>query len=286
MEYLKIGKSITDRSKDSLRLYLKDVSKESLITPEQERELATKARQGDKRALDDLVKANLRFVISIAKQYQGKGLPLEDLIAEGNCGLIKAATLFSPERGIKFISYAVWWIRQSIMKAISDQSRTVRLPITQVARLVKINKVTSKFEQLNERIPSIEEISELTNIPEEKVLQALDSAKNCVSVDTPFSCDDDSGTLLDVIPNDDGLADDSLINQSLSEEILDMLDSLTIRESDIIKMFFGIGMKPIPFDYIGRKFGITGERARQIKEGAVEKLGKTFNTNLEKVNEN
>lgn len=285
MKYLQIGKSITDRSKDSLKLYFKDVSKETLITPEDERELALKIRQGDEKALEKLVKANLRFVISIAKQYQGKGLPLEDLIAEGNYGCIKAARLFNPDRGIKFISYAVWWIRQSIMQAISEQSRTVRLPNTQVARIIKINKVTSAFEQINERPPSIEELADLTDIPEDKILQVMDSSKNCISVDTPFNNDDeDSGTLLDVIPNGNSEeADANIMNQSLSDEILNMLDSLSLRESTILKMFFGIGLKPVPFDEIGLRFGLTGERVRQIKEGAIKTLSRNYNSNLEKI---
>ena len=272
MKSFKISKSITNRDDISLNLYLKEISRQPLIPPEEEIRLAKLIKTGDKTALNKLVKANLRFVVSVAKQYQNQGISLIDLINEGNIGLIKAAEKFDETRGFKFISYAVWWIRQSILQALADQSRTVRLPLNQVSALNKINKTISKFEQVNERKPSLEELEAETGIPAEKISEILSTSTNCVSVDTPFK-DEEEGCLLDIIPNENSpRADDSLIKESVSQEIAIILDRLTIREQAIIRMFFGLGVKEMSLEDIGKKFGLTSERARQIKEKVLKDL--------------
>ncbi|MBQ1213912.1 MAG: sigma-70 family RNA polymerase sigma factor [Tidjanibacter sp.] len=272
MRQLKITKSITNRESASLDKYLQEIGKEDLITVEEEVELAQRIRKGDQEALEKLTKANLRFVVSVAKQYQNQGLSLPDLINEGNLGLIKAAEKFDETRGFKFISYAVWWIRQSILQALAEQSRIVRLPLNQVGSLNKINKAFGQFEQKNERIPSPEELAEMLDIPKEKVSDTLRVSGRHVSVDAPFA-DGEDNNLLDVLVNADSPnADRGLINESLATEVDRALDTLTDREKDIIKYFFGIGYPEMTLEEIGEKFGLTRERVRQIKEKAIRRL--------------
>ena len=272
MRQLKITKQVTNRETASLDKYLQEIGKVDLITADEEVELAQKIKAGDQRALEKLTKANLRFVVSVAKQYQNQGLSLPDLINEGNLGLIKAAEKFDETRGFKFISYAVWWIRQSILQALAEQSRIVRLPLNQVGSLNKINKAFSKFEQENERKPSAEELAEELDIPVDKISDTLKVSGRHISVDAPFVEGEDN-SLLDVLVNDDSpIADRSLINESLSKEIDRALKQLTPRESEIIKMFFGIGCQEMTLEEIGDKFGLTRERVRQIKEKAIRRL--------------
>ncbi len=272
MRQLKITKSITNRESASLDKYLQEIGKEELITVEEEVELAQRIRKGDQEALEKLTKANLRFVVSVAKQYQNQGLSLPDLINEGNLGLIKAAEKFDETRGFKFISYAVWWIRQSILQALAEQSRIVRLPLNQVGSLNKINKAFGRFEQENERTPSPEELADMLNLPKEKVSDTLRVSGRHVSVDAPFA-DGEDNNLLDVLVNSDSPnADRGLINESLATEVDRALDTLTDREKDIIKSFFGIGCSEMTLEEIGEKFGLTRERVRQIKEKAIRRL--------------
>ncbi len=272
MRQLKITKSITNRESASLDKYLQEIGKEELITVEEEVELAQRIRKGDQEALEKLTKANLRFVVSVAKQYQNQGLSLPDLINEGNLGLIKAAEKFDETRGFKFISYAVWWIRQSILQALAEQSRIVRLPLNQVGSLNKINKAFGRFEQENERTPSPEELADMLNLPKEKVSDTLRVSGRHVSVDAPFA-DGEDNNLLDVLVNADSPnADRGLINESHATEVDRALDTLTDREKDIIKYFFGIGCSEMTLEEIGEKFGLTRERVRQIKEKAIRRL--------------
>ena len=272
MRQLKITKSITNRENASLDKYLQEIGKEDLITVEEEVELAQRIRKGDQRALEKLTRANLRFVVSVAKQYQNQGLSLPDLINEGNLGLIKAAEKFDETRGFKFISYAVWWIRQSILQALAEQSRIVRLPLNQVGSLNKINKAFSRFEQEHERRPSPEELAETLDLPAEKVADTLRVSGRHISVDAPFVEGEDN-SLLDVLVNDDSpVADKTLINESLSTEVERALATLTERERDIIRLFFGINCQEMTLEEIGEKFGLTRERVRQIKEKAIRRL--------------
>ena len=272
MRQLKITKSITNRESASLDKYLQEIGKEDLITVEEEVELAQRIRKGDQKALEKLTRANLRFVVSVAKQYQNQGLSLPDLINEGNLGLIKAAEKFDETRGFKFISYAVWWIRQSILQALAEQSRIVRLPLNQVGSLNKINKAFSRFEQENERRPSPEELADSLDLPAEKVADTLRVSGRHISVDAPFVEGEDN-SLLDVLVNDDSpIADRTLINESLSTEVERALSSVTERERDIIKLFFGINTQEMTLEEIGEKFGLTRERVRQIKEKAIRRL--------------
>ncbi|MBQ7467513.1 MAG: sigma-70 family RNA polymerase sigma factor [Bacteroidales bacterium] len=272
MRQLKITKSITNRESASLDKYLQEIGREELVSPEEEVELAQRIRKGDQVALEKLTKANLRFVVSVAKQYQNQGLSLPDLINEGNLGLIKAAEKFDETRGFKFISYAVWWIRQSILQALAEQSRIVRLPLNQVGSLNKINKALSKFEQENERQPSSEELSEMIDVPKDKISDTLRVSGRHVSVDAPFVEGEDN-SLLDVLPNDDSpSADKGLINESLNTEIERALATLSTREREIIKSFFGIGCQEMTLEEIGERFGLTRERVRQIKEKAIRRL--------------
>ena len=272
MRQLKITKSITNRESASLDKYLQEIGREDLITVEEEVELAQAIKKGDHQALEKLTRANLRFVVSVAKQYQNQGLSLPDLINEGNLGLIKAAEKFDETRGFKFISYAVWWIRQSILQALAEQSRIVRLPLNQVGSLNKISKAFQKFEQENERRPSAEELSAVLDIPVEKVNDSLKVSGRHISMDAPFVEGEDN-SLLDVLVNDDApVADRTLINESLQKEIDRALSTLTERESDIIKMFFGIGCQEMTLEEIGDKFQLTRERVRQIKEKAIRRL--------------
>ena len=272
MRQLKITKSITNRESASLDKYLQEIGREELVSPEEEVELAQRIRKGDQEALEKLTRANLRFVVSVAKQYQNQGLSLPDLINEGNLGLIKAAEKFDETRGFKFISYAVWWIRQSILQALAEQSRIVRLPLNQVGSLNKINKAFSRFEQENERKPSAEELANELGLDVEKVADTLKMSGRHVSVDAPFVEGEDN-SLLDVMPNDDSPnADRGLINESLSKEIDRALATLTPREAEIIRKFFGIGVPEKTLEEIGEEFHLTRERVRQIKEKAIRRL--------------
>ena len=272
MRQLKITKSITNRESASLDKYLQEIGKEDLITVEEEVELAQRIRKGDQEALEKLTKANLRFVVSVAKQYQNQGLSLPDLINEGNLGLIKAAEKFDETRGFKFISYAVWWIRQSILQALAEQSRIVRLPLNQVGSLNKINKAFARFEQEHERVPSPEELAQELELPREKVTDTLRVAGRHISVDAPFA-DGEDNSLLDVLVNPDSPnADRGLINESLATEVERALETLTERERDIIRYFFGIGCSEMTLEEIGEKFDLTRERVRQIKEKAIRRL--------------
>ena len=282
MRQLKITKSITNRESASLDKYLQEIGKEELITVEEEVELAQRIKKGDQEALEKLTKANLRFVVSVAKQYQNQGLSLPDLINEGNLGLIKAAEKFDETRGFKFISYAVWWIRQSILQALAEQSRIVRLPLNQVGSLNKINKAFARFEQEHERTPSPEELATELELPKEKVTDTLRVAGRHVSVDAPFA-DGEDNSLLDVLINPDSPnADRGLINESLSTEVDRALETLTERERDIIKYFFGIGCSEMTLEEIGEKFDLTRERVRQIKEKAIRRLRHSSRSKLRK----
>lgn len=272
MRQLKITKSITNRESASLDKYLQEIGREDLISVEEEVELAQRIKKGDQEALEKLTRANLRFVVSVAKQYQNQGISLPDLINEGNLGLIKAAEKFDETRGFKFISYAVWWIRQSILQALAEQSRIVRLPLNQVGSLNKINKALSKFEQENERMPSPDELEDLLDIPREKIADTLRVSGRHVSVDAPF-VDGEDNSLLDVLVNNDSPnADKGLVNESLNKEIERALSTLTERERDIVRYFFGIGCQEMTLEEIGEKFGLTRERVRQIKEKAIRRL--------------
>jgi RNA polymerase primary sigma factor len=272
MRQLKITKSITNRESESLEKYLQEIGKEEMISIEEEVELAQRIRKGDRKALERLTRANLRFVVSVAKQYQNQGLSLSDLINEGNLGLIKAAEKFDETRGFKFISYAVWWIRQSILQAIAEQSRIVRLPLNQVGSVNKINRMLSKFEQENERRPSVEEISQEINLPEEKVDEAMSANTRHVSVDAPFA-DGDEGSLLDILVNESSpMADRQLVMESLQAEIKQALRILNERERNVIEAFFGINGPELTLEEIGEKYGLTRERVRQIKEKAIRRL--------------
>ena len=280
MRQLKITKSITNRESASLDKYLQEIGREELITVEEEVELAQKIRKGDRRALEKLTRANLRFVVSVAKQYQNQGLSLPDLINEGNLGLIKAAEKFDETRGFKFISYAVWWIRQSILQALAEQARIVRLPLNQVGSLNKISKAFSKFEQENERRPSAEELADQLDLPVDKVVDSLKVSGRHISVDAPF-VDGEDNSLLDVLVNTDSPnADRGLINESLATEVERALEILTERERDIIRYFFGIGCSEMTLEEIGEKFDLTRERVRQIKEKAIRKLRQSSRSKL------
>ena len=272
MRQLKITKSITNRESASLDKYLQEIGREPLIPVDEEVELARMIRHGDRAALEKLVKANLRFVVSVAKQYQNQGLSLPDLIDEGNLGLIKAAEKFDETRGFKFIPYAVWWSRQSILQALAEQARIVRLPLNQVGSLNKINKAYQRFEQEFERKPSAEELAELLDIPVDKIADTLKMSGRQVSVDAPFVEGEDN-SLIDVMVNEDSPnADHTLINESLSREIDRALATLTPREADIIRKFFGIGVPEKTLEEIGIELHLTRERVRQIKEKAIRRL--------------
>jgi RNA polymerase primary sigma factor len=272
MRQLKISQSITNRESASLQQYLSDVAKIPMVTAEEEVILTQKIKQGDQAALERLTSANLRFVVSVAKQYESSGLTLGDLINEGNLGLIKAAKRFDETKGFKFISYAVWWIRQSILQAITDHARIVRLPANKVGDLSKISKTSSLLEQHLERVPTPEEVAESMGVPAEKVSTALASAGRAVSVDAPFS-DEAENTLLDVLPNTIAAADSGVLAESLSTEVSNGLRMLDQRDQDIVKSFFGLGTgQALSLDEIGDKYHLTRERVRQIKDKALARL--------------
>lgn len=280
MKSFKITQSITDRKDASLGIYFKDVSKLSMITPEKEVELTKRIKLGDKAAANELVTANLRFVISVAKQYQSKGLDLVDLIQEGNIGMLEAAYKFDETRGYRFISYAVWWIRQSIMRAISEQCRTVRVPMSQIVNMSKINKMSEKFEQKNGRVPSMEEIEEETNLNRKKINMSLASTYRSVSLESPLR-DEDVSCLLDVLPNDNSESTDTTaLKSDLIIEIERILSKLSYREQDVLRMSFGIGVQAMSNDEIANRFGIGGERIRQIQHSAISHIRNKYKNEL------
>ncbi|TAE38393.1 MAG: RNA polymerase sigma factor RpoD/SigA [Sphingobacteriales bacterium] len=280
MRQLKITQSITNRESQSLDKYLHEIGKVDLITAEEEVILAQKIREGDQAALERLTKTNLRFVVSVAKQYQNQGLTLGDLINEGNLGLIKAAKRFDETKGFKFISYAVWWIRQSILQAIAEQSRIVRLPLNQVGSLSKISKAFSKLEQEYEREPSPEELAVMLETTVDKISDTLSNSGRHVSMDAPF-VQGEENTLLDVLENDNPNTDSNLIDESLSEEIKRSLSTLTEREREIIILFFGLSTNhPLSLEEIGEKFNLTRERVRQIKDKALQRLRHTSRSKI------
>lgn len=272
MRQLKITKSITNRETASLDKYLHEIGKESLITVEEEVELAQRIRKGDRLALEKLTKANLRFVVSVAKQYQNQGLTLPDLINEGNLGLIKAAEKFDETRGFKFISYAVWWIRQAVLQAIAEQSRIVRLPLNQVGSLNKINRAFSRFEQENQRVASPEEIADELELTKDKIVDTMRVSGRHVSVDAPFITGEEN-SLLDVLEDDDApRTDKRLMTESLMREIERALATLSERERQILKHFYGINTSELTLEEIADHFGLTRERVRQIKEKSIRRL--------------
>ena len=272
MRQLKITVAITSRGSEALERYLQDISKEEMVSTDEEVELAKRIRQGDKNALERLVKANLRFVVSVAKQYQGQGLELTDLINEGNVGLINAAMKFDETRGFKFISYAVWWVRQSILQALADKSRLVRLPLNQIGYVSKVNHFYHDFMQKNNRAPSLDEVADALGMEKSKVNAALLTSGKHISMNAPLIDDEDS-CLLDLLTNDDkGNADSSLISDSLKEEVHHALDLLPERESQVIRMYFGINTPELSLEEIGEKLNLSRERFSQIKEKALTLL--------------
>lgn len=276
MRQLKITAQITNRENKSLDRFLQEIGHEELLTADEEVELAQRIKKGDQRAFDRLVRCNLRFVVSVAKQYQNQGIDLEDIINEGNMGLIKAAQKFDETRGFKFISYAVWWIRQSIMQAIAEQGRVVRLPLNQVGNVNKLKREISKFEQEHERKPSADELAENINLSEDKIVEAMRISGRHASIDAPFA-DGDDNSLLDILVNDDSpLADDQLVTESLQDEIERALSCLLQREQEVIKYFYGLdGRNEMTYEEIAQLLGLTRERVRQIKDKAIQKLKKS-----------
>lgn len=284
MKELKITKTITNRDADGLSAYLVEISKEPRITVEEEINLAQRIKQNDEQAVEKLVKSNLRFVVSVAKQYQNRGLPLADLINEGNIGLIKAARRFDESRGFKFISYGVWWIRQSIMQALSENSNIVRLPINQVGLQNKIFNAIAIFEGENERKPTAAELSEILDIPEEKILDAQSLVNYSTSIDRPISDDDESTTFGDIMEDDyTPSTDDALMKESLQTEINRMLNILSDKEKYIIRFFYGIGCKEKSLDEIAVMFGLSKERVRQLRDKALRRLQKSSSLSLLKL---
>jgi RNA polymerase primary sigma factor len=281
MRQLKITKQVTNRETASLDKYLQEIGKVELITAEEEVTLAQKIKQGDRAALEKLTKANLRFVVSVSKQYQNQGLSLPDLINEGNLGLIKAAQRFDETRGFKFISYAVWWIRQSILQALAEQSRIVRLPLNKIGSINKINKAYAKLEQEYEREPNPDEIAIMLEISENEVKESLRNSGRHVSMDAPLIQDEDN-TMYDVLRNDDGPTPETeLLYESLRKEIDRAISTLTPREADVIKLYFGLnGSHPMTLEEIGEKFDLTRERVRQIKEKAIRRLKHTSRSKI------
>ena len=283
MRSFKISQSITDRQDASLNSYFKDVSRQPMISQEEEIELTKKIKEGNEAAVKKLVEANLRFVISVAKQYQNKGLALVDLIQEGNIGLIEAARKFDETRGFRFISYAVWWIRQAIIKALSDQCRTIRVPANQIVCMNKINKAIEQFEQQHGRKPSIGELEELTDIDHDTICLTMSAMNRSVSLESPIR-DEDASCLLDIIPNDGAVSTDSEVAKNdLSKEIERILSKLSYRDRDILRMSFGIGMNPMTNEEIARRFGIGSERVRQIQHSAINYLRAKYINDLKEL---
>lgn len=278
-----ITQSITNR--EAIKAYLKDASKIPLLSAEEEKEIAKKAFAGDLKARNTLVVSNLRFVISVAKQYQNRGVNFEDLINEGNSGLIRAAELFDPNKGVRFLSYAIWWIRQSIIAAIYNNGKTIRLPVNQIRDTIQVNKVIKQFEQLNERTPTLSELNELTGLSELKISQLLEYNSNKpLSVDTQFSDEEDSGTLLDILPNPNVKnVDENLLKESESTSIAGILKLLSNREHDLLRLFYGIGVQKLPTKDIAVLFGITTERVRQLKDKAIKKLRTLFKKDVQRI---
>lgn len=274
MRQLKITNSITNRDDKALEKYLSDISKEDMITVDDEIRLTRKIKEGDQEALDKMVRANLRFVVSVAKQYQGQGLPLVDLISEGNLGLIKAAKKFDETRGFKFISYAVWWIRQSILDALSEKARVIRIPLNQVGTLSKINKAFSRLEQDLGRAPSLEEIAQELDLPEDKVKGTVYSSRNHVSYDAPMGGDSENSTMIEIISDKESLSTDFITEkESLITDVERALDILDNKSKDIIKLIYGIGQPyPISLEEVGRKYCMSTERVRQIKQKGIKRL--------------
>lgn len=280
MKSFKITQAITDRKDASLGIYFKDVSKLSMISPEKEIELTKRIKLGDREAASELVTANLRFVISVAKKYQNKGLDLVDLIQEGNIGMLKAAYKFDETKGYRFISYAVWWIRQAIMRAISEQCRTVRVPMSQIVNMSKINKMSEKFEQKNGRVPSMEEIEEETSLDRKKINMSLASTYRSVSLESPLR-DEDVSCLLDVLPNNNSeSADSTTLKSDLVIGIEHILSKLSYREQDILRMSFGIGVQAMSNDEIANRFGIGSERVRQIQNKTIKYIKNKYKNEL------
>lgn len=283
MKSFKILQRITDRQDTSLAIFFKEVARLPMMNPNEEGEIARKAKNGDKECIDLLITSNLRFVISVAKQYQGKGIPLVDLIQDGILGLIESIDKFEPDKGFRFISYAVWWIRQSIIKSISEQCRTIKLPMSQIITLNKINKLNEKYEQSEGRISSYEELENEADIDFSKANLAITSNLRTMSLDTPFN-DEDVSSLIDVVPNNDSENPDSeLVNNNISEKIIEVLNKLSYREQDVIKMSFGIGMFPMQNEEIANRFGITSERVRQIIKEALEKIRLEYSDSLKEL---
>lgn len=283
MKGIKISQSITDRSNEIIRMYFRDVSKIPLITAEEEKELAYRAKDGDKRAIDKLVISNLRFVISVAKQYQGRGIDLLDLIQEGSCGVVEAVKHYDPSKGFKFISYAVWWIRQAIVRAISNQCRTVRLPVSQIVGISKINKATEKFEQEYGRKPSIKELEEETGFTDKKINKIMYADSKSVSLDSPIR-EEDASCLVDIIANPNSEeTDKSLIDPIIPNEIEKLLKKLPNRDSDVLRMFYGIRMIPMSSKEIANRFGISSERVRQIQHNALNYIRANYKKQLENI---
>ena len=280
MRQLKITKSITNRESQSLEKYLQEIGKVDLLTPEEEVDLAKRIKQGDQEALDKLTRSNLRFVVSVAKQYQNQGLSLSDLINEGNVGLMKAAKRFDETKGFKFISYAVWWIRQSILQAIVEYSRIVRLPLNKVGSYNKVNEAYLSFIQEYEREPTNDELAELLDMSPKEVSNMLKGGGRHLSVDAPLSGEDGDSTMLDVLPDDDMSPDNNLMEQSLKEEVQQGLSILSPREVEVLSAYYGLnGHKPLTLEEIGELYGLTRERVRQIKERAIRRLRKAYNRN-------
>lgn len=282
MKQIRVIKSITNRDEISLKAYFKDIYKMPLLTFEQEKELSSKIKKGDKKALDRLVSCNLRFVITVAKQYQGQGLLLSDLINEGNYGLIKSAPLYNPDLGYRFISYAVWWIRQAILQAIYNNSRTIRFPITHVTKLNAVTREASKLETRFGRIPTISEISESLDVSEDTVKDVYLYNTNCTSIDVQIDEGDHTALLSEIIPGDLYTDTDS-IKESNKAEFNMIFKKLQDREADILKMFFGIQMRPLALSEIGKRFGMSGERVRQLKEATLKKIKDRFGDRLKEL---
>ena len=280
MRQLKINTSITNRESESLEKYLQEIGKEELLTVDEEVELAQRIQKGDKRALEKLTRANLRFVVSVAKQYQNRGLSLPDLIDEGNIGLIKAAEKFDETRGFKFISYAVWWIRQSILQAIAEQSRLVRMPLNQQSALSRVTQEANKFEQEHERKPSSEELMQLVDLPQDKIDDALNAHTRHVSMDAPFADGEDS-SLIDVMEDTNSpMADRELVRESLRAEIENALKTLSNKERSVIEALYGINSPEMTMEEVGEKYGLSRERVRQIKEKAIRRLRNNTNNTM------